>query len=76
MTDLERILAAFDNAGVDYSVSRQRRHSFETDIPLTTAVRIALGGPSELLFNSAGYYMGWSYMATDECSAFKARRRA
>jgi len=75
MTDLDRLLEAFDAMGAAYQRRDAGPAADGPELPPETAIRIRQA-LNEFLFNAAGHYLGYSYVGSDDQDHFEARIEA
>ncbi len=75
MTDLDRLIEAFDAMGAAYLQRAAGPTEDEAEFPPETAIRV-LQASNELVFDAAGRYLGCSYLGLDDGDHFEARVEA
>jgi hypothetical protein len=75
MTDLERLLEAFDAMGAAYQYRAGAPAEDEPQLPPATAFRVRQA-LNDFVFDGAGRYLGCFYVGSDEEDHFEARVEA
>jgi hypothetical protein len=75
MTDLDRLLEAFDAMGAAYLQRAAGPTQDEPELPPDTAIRVRQA-LNDFVFDAAGRYLGCFYVGVDEGDHFEARIEA